>query len=365
MRVAYLVAAGGIPVQGPTGASGHVRELVTALRTLGPCRLYAAAAEDHRGRHGPPVPATVTGTPGWPSWLRQWRELREVRASRALARRVLEDAHGGGALDLIIERHSLFSDAAWRVGERLGVPWILEVNAPQVLERQRFEELLQPTLARRWEQQVLRAAPCVVTVSPWLKRWLVEQVGCRPERVHWVPNGVPALRGDRVRGRELLGVGPDEPLVGFLGSDRPWHGVDQLPAVAAECGARLVLLGDYTSPPEDAVAPGFLSGQELADAIAALDVGMAPYPVTAPPWFCPLKIFQYRAQGVPVVATDVGAVRELVKGGGTVVPPGAHGSMVAAVRRWLSPGVRRPRPRVRSWASVARQLLELGRGLAA
>ncbi len=383
MRLAYLVAAGGIPVQGPTGASGHVRELVQALRRTGPCALYAAVEADHRGRFGPPVPATITGTPGWPSWLAPWRELREVRAARALARRVLEDAHGapvppgrptrenGPPYDLLIERHSLFSDASWRVGARLGIPWILEVNAPHVRERQRFEELRQPALARRWERQVLQAAPCIVTVSPWLRRWLVDTVGCRPERVHWLPNGVPPWVGDRARGRARLGLAADDPVIGFLGSNRPWHGADQLPALARAVGAHLVLIGGFPSPSPAAegaagpgprvLRPGFLHGQALADVLAALDVGLAPYPADAPPWFCPLKLFHYRAQGTPVVATDVGALSELVAGGGSVVPPDEPRALAAAVKHWL--GAPRPPRRVRSWDSVARELRTLGAAL--
>lgn len=359
MKLAYLVAAPGIPVQGPTGASGHLRDVVAALRAQGPTRLYAARDVDHRGRFGGPSPAVITGTPGWPSWLPRWRELREVRASRRLARHVLEDAHGGWCPDVLIERHTIFSDAAWRVGDRLGRPWMLEVNAPLVDERLRFEEVRNLELARRWERSVLLAAPCIVTVSPWLKTWLETQVGCR--RVHWVPNGVRALRGDRARGRALLGVDEDQKVIGFLGSDRPWQGLEVLPEVAARVGARVALLGRFQNPPEDALTPGFLEGQQLADAVAALDVGLVPYPKDAPPWFCPLKVFQYRAQGTPVVATDVGGVGKLVRGGGSVVPPGDVDALVIAVQRWLAQG--RTPIKVRSWSTVASDLRRLAADL--
>ncbi len=44
------------------------------------------------------------------------------------------------------------------------------------------------------------------------------------------------------------------------------------------------------------------------------------------------------ATGVPVVATDVGAFKELIIEGetGTVIPPDDHTEMVAAVANWLN-----------------------------
>ncbi len=354
MRLDYLLAAPGIPVRGPSGSSAHVRAVVEALRAEHEVRLYTLKDSDRRGVHGDEIASIATGITGWPSWLGRWRELREVIAARNLARRVLQTAWAEHPPDLIIERHSLFSDASWRVGERLGVPWALEVNAPLAMERARFEELRQPELAARWEREVLLAAPLVVAVSSWLKRWLEQEVGCR--NVAWVPNGVRALRGDRVRGRERLGLADGEFALGFVGSMKPWHGVERLGRFARAAEARLVLIGvgEVAGVPDNTVCTGFLEGQELADAVAALDVGLAPYPADAPPWFCPLKVFDYRAQGTPVVASDVGDVRTFVKGGGSVVPAGDDDAFIEAIRGWRGRPVR---PRVRSWARVAAELL--------
>lgn len=332
-----------------------------ALAELGDARVYAAERADHRGSFGADVAAWTGGTPGWPSWLRRYRELREVRAARRVARRVVEDGLSGWMPDVVVERHALFSDAGWRASSRLGVPWVLEVNAPLTMERERFETLLRPAWARGWERDVLLAAPAIAAVSRWLVRWLRQEVGCR--NVAWVPNGVAAITGDRDRGRALLGLDADRPAIGFVGSFKPWHGHDRLGALAASVDARLVLIGRGAGPvpgvePTQIVRPGHLHGQDLADAIAALDVGLAPYPADAPPWFCPLKIFDYRAQGVPVVTTDVGDAALLVKGGGFAVPPGDDAALRAAVAQCIG---HRPKPRVRSWTNVARDVLALAR----
>ncbi len=355
MRVGYLLPAPGIPLRGPSGASAHARELCEALSARSDLRVFAAQEADRRGAFGPALPqATFSGAPGWPAWLGRWRELREVRAARRLDAAVLEAAARGWTPDLLIERHSLFSDAGWRLAQRLGCRLVLEVNAPPVRERLQVEELRQPALAARWEREVLQAAPELVAVSTWLVRWLRDDLGCR--QVRWLPNGVPPLVGQRAAGRARLGLRDGELAVGYLGGRKRWHGVERLPGLAKALGAQLVLIGDFPDTFSGARRAGHLHGQALADAVAALDLGVAPYTAEAPPWLCPLKLSWYRAMGVPAVASDVGDCAALLDGGGGVVVPAADdGALREAARAWI--GQAQPR-RVRSWGAVARALLK-------
>lgn len=356
LKVAYLLPSPGIPVRGPSGASAHARSLVRAMLEDHDVRVFAAKISDHRGVHGEQVPAVACGVPAWPSFLGRYRDMVEVSAARRIAERLRVENRRRWCPDIIVERHSLFSDAGWRAHEALSVPWVLEVNAPPVLERSRFDELRRPSWARRWEQRVLQAAPTIVTVSRWLQGWLRDEVGCR--NVHWIPNGATPLRGSRERGRELLGLATDQPVVGFVGSMKPWHGVGRLPAIAAALDAKLALIGPMDSPLQGAVCTGHLGPQDLADAVAALDIGLAPYPADAPPWFCPLKILDYRAQGTPVIATDVGECAHLVGStGGAVVRPDSDSALIEAARQWLG---KRTDRQVRSWHRVGKQVLEAG-----
>lgn len=359
MRIALVVGSPGVPVRGPSGSSAHVRGLARGLGALGhSVRIWAARLVDRRGAHGDPVEDAVeTGVPGWPSWLEPWRDLREIRAARRISRAVIEAAHAGDAPALLIERHSLFCDAGWRVRERLGTPWVLEVNAPLAQERSRYEVIRTPRLANRWERDVLRAAPAIVAVSDWLVTWLREEIGARNVTRVW--NGTEGLPGDRARGRAALGLGADEPAVGFVGSMKPWHGLERAARLAGALGARLVLIGPTPAdPPRGALLTGHLGPQALADAVAALDLGLAPYPADAPPWFCPLKILDYRAQGTPVLATDRGEARALVGEGGAVAPAEDEDLLIELGRAWLG---RRAAPWVRAWRDVASEVLAAAR----
>ena len=176
-RVAYLVPAPGIPVRGPTGASAHVRALAKAWSDDHDVRVFAARIHDKRGQFGEAVPTIAAGTPGWPSWLDRYRDLVEVAAARRVASQVVSSARHGWMPDVVIERHTLFSDAGWRVSDAIDVPWALEVNAPPVLERRRFERLRRESFAEDWQNRVLLQAPVVLAVSRWLKTWLETEVG--------------------------------------------------------------------------------------------------------------------------------------------------------------------------------------------
>jgi glycosyltransferase involved in cell wall biosynthesis len=348
VNLAYLVGAPGIPTQGPSGASAHVRSIVKALREDHEVSCVAALDEDRRGRFGDEIDAAIAGVSGWPSWLASWRELREVWSARRVARRAIDD---GRALDGLIERHALFSDAGWRAADRLGIPWVLEVNAPPVAERLRYEEVRRPRWAQAWQRDVLQAPPVIATVSEWLARWLREDVGAR--RVEVVPNGVDPFVGERVRGRARIGDVP-EPIVGFVGSPRYWPGSERVVSVARALGGTAVTVG--LGEIEGARSLGFLDGQALADAVAAFDVAVAPYRADIPPWGSSLKVRLYRSQGVPVVASDVVDCRSLVGDAGAVVDPADDDAFVDAARSWVG---RRTAPFARSWRDVGRDLVGL------
>src|SRR5207245_520286 len=90
--------------------------------------------------------------------------------------------------------------------------------------------------------------------------------------------------------------------------------------------------------------PGFL---------ARMDVAVAPYPRLSNFYFSPLKVYEYMAAGVPIVASAIGQVTEVLSHRKTALlhPPGSVGKMVAHLEEL------RDRPRLRArLARAARRL---------
>ena len=338
-RPVVLCTAVGIPALGPSGASAHLRGVARALRAP----IIAASRSDARGEQDEAdlsvlVPAVL---PGWPTFGARYRELNEIRVARTVVGLCRAQRP-----TLVWERHALYSVTGTLLPA--DIPRVLEVNAPLARERRMFESLTFPWLGGATEAMALRSASRVVTVSSWLVDWARSEGA---NDVRHVPNGVQPHLGDREGTRRRLGL-DGQLVLGFLGSMKPWHGVERLPELLDAIPEAVGLcVGDgpikISHPRLRCV--GQVPEREVADYVAAMDIGLAPYGPDAPPWFCPLKILAYRAQGTPVVASDIGDCRLLTGEGGTCGP-----ELVDAIRCWAG---RRAAVNVRSWDDVVREAL--------
>jgi glycosyltransferase involved in cell wall biosynthesis len=89
---------------------------------------------------------------------------------------------------------------------------------------------------------------------------------------------------------------------------------------------------------ERVVFTGNLAHEEVAAVIRQFDVALAPYPkLDHAFYFSPLKIFEYMACGVSVVAANVGQISEIVQDGktGLLYPPGDVNALVEACHHLL------------------------------
>jgi glycosyltransferase involved in cell wall biosynthesis len=94
-----------------------------------------------------------------------------------------------------------------------------------------------------------------------------------------------------------------------------------------------------------AVLTGTLPHEEVAAVMRQLDVALAPYPQPEHAfYFSPLKLFEYMACGVAVVAAGLGQIAEVVQNGetGLLYPPGDLDALAAACDQLLAdPALRR------------------------
>ncbi len=378
MRVTYICADPGVPVFGHKGSSIHVQSVIRGLRRRGDTvQLLCARA----GGLAPPDLADVPVNP-----LPRIRHADAGQRERGLlaANAELADIlRGLGPQDLVYERYSLWSQAGMAHALARGIPSVLEVNAPLIDEQATHRTLVHRAAADSVARAVMNDAGTVVAVSEPVAAWARAKVVARPAPVYVVPNGVDT---DRIR--PVAGAAPRSGFtVGFVGTLKPWHGVDTLlqafaGGLAATPAARLLLVGDGPEAPRlraladrlgigDRVEmTGAVDHVEVARHLQRMDVAVAPYPDSPDAYFSPLKLYEYLAAGLPIVASAVGQAATLL-GDGTdalLVPPGDVPALAerlvrlrddAALRARLGSAARRTAVQRHTWDSAVRRILML------
>lgn len=342
MRVAYVCADPGIPVFGTTGGSVHIQEMVRAWRHAG------AAVTVYCVRQGIHRPADLAGldvveVPLAPAHGQE-RESANADAAVQLSRRVLRDG-----CDLVYERYSLFSTALHTIVHGLNVPGVLEVNAPLIEEQQQHRQLWDLPGAENALRRNAGAADVVACVSDPVVRWVRDRVP--RAKVLLTPNGVnldritPRLAGQR-SARNLI--------VAFVGTLKPWHGVPMLLEAVALANKRpgggcpwsIRIIGDGPMRPEletmarELNVPTEFQGAVPPEAVPGLlgtcDAAVAPYPASEAgkdDYFSPLKVYEYMAAAMPIIATSAGQISSILEDGrtGMIIPPGDPAALADAL----------------------------------
>lgn len=384
MKILYLCPDLGIPVLGRKGASVHVRELIGAFGRTGHQVVLAAQTLNKSPWEKPAeTGATVVQVRPSTSATNAAQALKEFNARLQLEnslpgelRRILynQDLENDLARrfendppHFIYERASLYATAGVSLAKRFGVPLLLELNAPLAVEQAAYRATGFGELAAQAERWTLTQADAVIVVSTELRRHVLS-LGVKPARIHVMPNGVnpelfcPATGGTRhsVRADATQSMdgahGVTHPTLGFVGGLRPWHGVEVLPELLDRLrkrhpNIRLIIAGDgqLRRPLEREFAKrglkknvritGLLPHEEIGALIRQFDVALAPYPKHDHDfYFSPLKLFEYMACGVAVVAAKQGQVAEVVRHGqtGLLYPPGNLAALTANCERLLA-----------------------------
>jgi len=391
----YLCADRGIPVGGTKGASVHVRGIAESLARRGHRVEILAARVDPGAAE---LASQVTEIPFDPT-LKHIRkavaaggehdalaqELHGLLLNEGIARGLAE-IHARAPIEALYERYSLWSWGGYRFAREHRIPWVLEVNAPLIREQRTYRGITLEPVAAGVEDLVLRQADAIVVPSEELREFVRARVG-RRSGVVVCPNGVDFALVDAAPALSEAQAAPlrDRFVVAFAGSLKPWHGVERLlrgfeRLLAKEPRAHLLVIGDGPLAAEvertvkrlgtDRVTwTGAVPHAEVPAWLSHAHVGGAPYPDLPDFYFSPLKVVEYLASGLPVVASAIGQIPELVQDGETclLVPPGDGHAYADALRtlardRRLREKMGRRaarRARRRDWSVIAERVEEL------
>lgn len=339
MRILYCATDQTVP--GTNGGSVHVTAVAEGLAALG----HDVHALVTPGGTFPQSAVTWVAMP--PPWGR--KELRWAMESsvRQVAARFRPH--------VIMERYYNFGGEGVGTARRMGATAVLEVNAPVIdypgSTKAIVDRMLLVEPMRRWRERLCARADVIVTPSaailppstPASKvvelEWGADTVRFRPDAA----GAVPFVR-------------PAPTVAVFAGAFRSWHGAVHLAAALRQVHERgrrdigAVFIGDGPELPrvraasaglEGVVFTGALPHDRMPAALAACDIGVAPFDLTrhAPLalgfYWSPLKIFEYMSSGLPVVAPASDRIPALVGDGreGLLYAASDSGALGAALER--------------------------------
>ena len=339
MKIAYITTDRDAPVFGRAGCSVHMQEALLALLNLG--------AEVHlfTTRLGEELIHNVETLTIHPLPRLLNKQGQDPLSVNLTLRDELEKESARGAFDLIYERYSLYSHAALEFANASNIPALLEVNAPLLEEARSRGTLADCAGAEEAAMRAFRAANVITVVSRQLGH-IVEQHPSARGKVRVVPNAVNPAR--------FVDVTPALPrdgyVIGFVGALRTTGGfttlIESFSNVAQQIpAARLLIVGDgparehltrefgARSLSERVHFTGLVAPDAIPGYLASMDVAVAPYPPLGTFYSSPLKIYEYMAAGLPIVASKIGQVAEIIdhEQTGILFPPGDASALTRAL----------------------------------
>lgn len=241
--------------------------------------------------------------------------------------------------------------------------WLARMGLPTV-----YEAHVVPNRGQGWLLRRIARHPSlrlVVALTSFIRQRFLD-MGFPSDRLIVLPDGVDLDLFEGLPSKEecrrRLGLPLDPPIIGYIGRFRTLEMekgipelVEAIGRLASANGAEPLLL--CVGGPMDAV-PAYLDlarrigvaqdrlrfvdrvpNSEVPYWIRAFDIALAPFPQTEhyAYFMSPLKLFEYMAAGVPILATDLPSIREVLRHGDNawLVPPSDPKALAEGIRHLL------------------------------
>ena len=318
MKILYSAIDQAVP--GTKGGSVHVQAVAEGLAALG---------------HDVHVLVTPGSAP-FPAGRVKWRallpplgvnQLRWLRSSTV--GRIVDEVRP----DIIMERYYNFGGEAIPHAPRAGALAVLEVNAPVIdypgSAKAMIDRLLLVQPMRTWRERLCAASDIIVTPAA-----AILPPGTPPDKILEVEWGADTERFNPGRPTSVQGL--TGTIAVFAGAFRSWHGAIHLARALKTLRSRGrqdiagLFVGDGPELPAvraelegltNVLFTGAIPHERMPDVLAAAHIGVAPFdlaqhkPLALGFYWSPLKIFEYMASGLPVVAPRAARIPGLVEHG--------------------------------------------------
>jgi glycosyltransferase involved in cell wall biosynthesis len=325
MKILYIISNRDLDLNQNTGYARHILETISGFEALGhEVHLFSFSESD-------------SGIQSIRSNSKFWTSLRKYIPSICLETikdvwlfhvnqlkiKDLKEFIESIQPDVVYEREGYLVNVGALI-DQLNIPWYIEVNAPLIEERR---VLVGPSIFSSIGQSFIHKAykNCsgVFCVSKDLKGYLKTKFSIDPKKINVNPNGVDLCNFELKECRDQVSEVYD---FGFVGSILPFHGINVLIDAFAkikDCcpNSRLLIVGDGAELPRfkayahqlglesRIVFNGPVNHAKIQSKISQISICIMP----KSNWYgSPVKIFEYGAMKKPVIAPNLGPVREII-----------------------------------------------------